>query len=178
MDRWHRLRAALATARLNCAAAIAGPNLYYLTGLSFHLSERPAVGFFPASGDPVMVAPELEETKITSGAPYPVRVFCYADVRGPAEAFRQAAQALGEGPLRLGVEYGRMRVMELRWIEAAFGAAQIEPAEPVLAGLRMTKDETELGHMRRATEIAEQALAARCRWRGPASPSASWLRSW
>ena len=61
IDRWQRLRAALAPARLNCVAAIAGPNLYYLTGLSFHLSERPAVGFFPASGDPVMVAPALED---------------------------------------------------------------------------------------------------------------------
>ena len=160
LDRWHHLRAALAAARLNCLAAIAGPNLYYLTGLSFHLSERPAVGFFPASGDPVMVVPTLEETKVTSGAHYPMQVFCYDDVNGPAEAFRQAAQALGQGALRLGVEFGRMRVMELRWIEAAFHAAQIEPAELVLAGLRMAKDEAELAHMRRATAIAEQALAA------------------
>jgi Xaa-Pro dipeptidase len=141
-------------------AAIAGPNLYYLTGLSFHLSERPAVGFFPASGGPVMVVPALEETKVSSGAPYPMRVFSYDDVNGPAEAFRQAARAVGQGVLRLGAEFGRMRVMELRWIEAAFGAAQMEPAEPVWAELRMTKDEAELTHMRRATVIAEQALAA------------------
>jgi Xaa-Pro dipeptidase len=160
LDRLHRLQAALASARLNGIAAIAGPNLYYLTGLSFHLSERPAVGFFPVTGDPVMVAPVLEETKIISGTPYPMRVFSYDDVEGPAGAFRQAAQALGGGALRLGVEFGRMRVMELRWVEAAFSAAQIEPAELVLAGLRMAKDEAELAHMRRATVIAEQALAA------------------
>jgi Xaa-Pro dipeptidase len=145
MDRWHRLQAALATARLNCVAAIAGPNLFYLTGLSFHLSERPTVGFFPAAGDPVMVAPALEETKIRAGAPYPIRAFCYDDISGPALAFRQAAQALGQGAVRLGVEFGRMRVMELRWLEAAFASAQIEPAEPVFAGLRMVKDSAEQG---------------------------------
>jgi Xaa-Pro dipeptidase len=55
-SRLQRLRAALAKANLDCAVAIAGPNLYYLTGLNFHLSERPTVGFFPINGTPVIVA--------------------------------------------------------------------------------------------------------------------------
>ena len=172
LNRLHRLQAALAQANLNCVAAIAGPNLYYLTGLSFHLSERPAVGFFPAVGDPVMVVPALEESKVTTGGPYPIRLFTYDDIAGPAAAFGQAAQALGPAAQPLGVEFGRMRVMEWRWIEAAFAAAVaavaakadgqpgFQPAEPVLARLRMAKDEAELAHMRRATVIAERALAA------------------
>jgi len=164
LTRLHRLQAALTQVNLDCVAAIAGANLYYLTGLFFHPSERPVVGFFPASGDPVIVASILEETKITSHAAYPIHPFCYDDVSGPAAAFTQAALALASGAtggaLRLGVEFGRMRVMELRWIEDAFAPATAEPAEPVFAKLRMTKDQAELAHMRQAAVIAERALAA------------------
>lgn len=164
LNRLHRLQAALAYANLDCVAAIAGANLYYLTGLSFHLSERPVVGFFPASGDPVIVASVLEETKIMSRPAYPIHPLCYDDVSGPRAAFVQAAQALASGApgstLRLGVEFGRMRVMELRWIEDAFSLAAAQPAEPVFAKLRMIKDQAELAHMRQAVVIAERALAA------------------
>src|SRR3954467_3462277 len=98
-DRMHlarlkRLQAALVQANLDAAVAIAGPNLYYLTGLSYHLSERPTVGFFPARGDPVLVAGNLEESKTTTGQPYPMRGFYYTDAEGPVAAFREAAQAL------------------------------------------------------------------------------------
>ncbi len=161
LPRLQRLQAALAQAHLDAVAAIAGPNLCYLTGLSFHLSERPAVGFFPAQGQPVLVAPALEETKVTAGAPYPLRLLTYDDVAGPSGAFRQAAEALAwNGARRLGVEFGRMRVMELRWLEEALAPTRPEPAEAVLAGLRMVKDPAELAQMRQATAIAERALAA------------------
>ena len=158
--RLQRLRAALAAANLDCAAAIAGPNLYYLTGLSFHLSERPTVGFFPVSGDPVLVAGNLEESKITSGAPYLVRHFVYTDADGPGAAFREAALALKLGKGRLGVEGRRMRVMELHLLEESFANPTVEPAEEIFAALRMTKDEMEIGYMRQAVQIAERALAA------------------
>ena len=164
LDRLHRLQAALAHFHLDCVAAVAGANLYYLTGLSFPPSERPVVGFFPVSGDPVIVASILEETKITSRPGYPIHAFCYNDVSGPAAAFEQAARALAPGArrvtLRLGVEFARMRVMELRWIEEAFTLDATQAAEPVFAKLRMTKDQAELAHMQQAAAIAERALAA------------------
>jgi len=165
LDRLNRLRAALVQAKLDCVAAIAGPNLYYLTGLSFHLSERPTTGFFPASGDPVIVAGNLEASKVTTGAPYPVQGFYYVDADGPVAAYREAAVALRlaggrSGMARLGVEARRMRVMELRLIEDAFLNPRIDGAEDIFAGLRMAKDEQELRLMRRAAEIAEAALRA------------------
>lgn len=158
--RLQRLTSALSQASLDCVAAIAGPNLYYLTGMSFHLSERPTVGFFPRAGDPVIVAGILEESKIKSKAPYPVRACCYTDADGPAAAFREAAAALTLPQARLGVESRRMRVMELRFIESAFGQITIDPAEETFAKLRMIKDALEIDLMRQATVIAERALAA------------------
>ena len=159
--RLQRLRAAMAQANVDCVAAIAGPNLYYLTGLSFHLSERPTVGLFPAQGDPVLVAGNLEESKVVGGAPYPVRGFYYTDAAGPVAAFREAAQALRlTAAARIGVETVRMRVMELRLLEDAFLRPRIDAAEGIFAALRMTKDALELDLMRRAVQIAEAALLA------------------
>ncbi len=160
LNRLQRLQAALARAGFDCAAAIAGPNLYYLTGLSFHLSERPTVGFFPAKGDPVIVAGALEESKITTSAPYPVTAFTYTDADGPVAAFREAAQFLKLSKARFGVESRRMRVMELRLLEDAFGSPRVDAAEGLYAELRMTKDEVELNLMREAVQIAERALTA------------------
>jgi Xaa-Pro dipeptidase len=160
LARLKRLQAALGQAKLDGAVAIAGPNLYYLTGLSFHLSERPTVGFFPARGDPVLVAGTLEESKLTTGQPYPLRAFYYNDSDGPVAAFREAAQALRLSKARLGVESRRMRVMELRLVEDAFLNPRIDSAEAIFAALRMTKDAAELELMRAAVRIAEQAVLA------------------
>lgn len=158
IHRLQRLQTALAAQQLDCAAAIAGPNLYYLTGLSFHLSERPTLGFFPAQGEPVFVVGQLEESKLRAGLPYAAQVFTYTDADGPAAAVGAAAAALRLGPRRLGVEARRMRVMELHLIEEAFPNLQVEEAEAVFAHLRMTKDEAELAQMRAAVAIAEAAL--------------------
>jgi Xaa-Pro dipeptidase len=160
LPRLQRLQAALSKAGFDCAAVVAGPNLYYLTGLSLHLSERPIVGFFTTQGDPVIVAGALEEPKITTGAPYPIRPFTYTDADGPVAAFRQAAQGLNLLNAHLGVESRRMRVMELRLIEDAFGNPRVDAAEGIFAELRMTKDPAELKAMREAVRIAERALEA------------------
>ncbi|HRE29387.1 MAG TPA: aminopeptidase P family N-terminal domain-containing protein, partial [Anaerolineales bacterium] len=153
-QRLERLQSALNEARFRALAVVAGPNLYYLTGLPFHLSERPTVGFFPAEGEPVFVVPGLEATKLTGGGlPYSFQYATYTDSDGPHTAFAQAAELLmargvGEGA-RLGIEARRMRVMELRLIEGSLHS-QVAAAEDVLAGLRAVKDADELAHMRRA----------------------------
>jgi Xaa-Pro dipeptidase len=118
------------------------------------------VGFFPTKGDPVILAGNLEQSKVVEGAPYPVRGFYYTDTSGPVAAFREAAQALQLGKARLGVETRRMRVMELRLIEDAFLNPRIDAAEEIFAGLRMAKDADEIELMRKAVHIAEQALLA------------------
>lgn len=162
-ERLSRLRDRLADTSLDCVAVIAGPNLYYLTGLSFHLSERPTVAFFPRQGEPVIVAGILEEPKVRARAPYPIRGFYYADsqgAQGMADAFAQASRALRLSTSRVGVEPLRMRVGELQLIEEAFPGSAVDSAEEVLAGLRMRKDAEEIGHMRRAVRMAERALEA------------------
>jgi Xaa-Pro aminopeptidase len=158
LTRQAQLATALYTHHLDLLALNPGPSLTYLTGLNFHLMERPVVGLFTPHNPVILVLPELEAGK-TADLPYPVQVFPYGE--DPAiwpNAFRQAALAAQLEGRRVGVEPGQMRVLELRLLEAAAETAQYLSAEESLAELRMRKDQSEIEAMRTAAQIAQQAL--------------------
>ena len=153
-----QLATALYTHHLDVLALNPGPSLVYLTGLNFHLMERPVVGLFTPHNPVILILPELEAGK-TANLPYPVQAFPYGE--DPAiwpNAFRQAALAAQIEGRRVGVEPGRMRVLELRLLEAAAKTAQYLSAEACLADLRMRKDQSEILSMRKAAQIAQLAL--------------------
>jgi Xaa-Pro dipeptidase len=158
-----RLSAALPASSLDGFAINAGPSLVYLTGLHYHLSERPVIALFRPEGPLVVVVPEMEAGKV-QGLPYPAQAFTYPE--DPAEwpaAFRRALQAAGldqarPGGPRIGLEPGRLRVLELRLMEAGAPQAEFIANERVVASLRMYKDESEISAMRKAVAVAQQAL--------------------
>lgn len=157
--RVQRLQSQTAAAGLDALAVVPGPNMVYLTGLVFHLSERPTVAFFPAAGAPVLIVPALEAGK-AGGAPFECQVFSYDDVAGPAEAFRRALAALDLAGKRLGVEGRRLRFLEIDLLGRSGPGPALVDADGVFAQLRMCKDEAEVAAMRRAAAVAEQALQA------------------
>lgn len=158
LKRQERLAGAIQAAGLDAAVFNPGPTLLYLTGLSFHLSERPVVIFFQPSAKPVVVLPELESAKLRALS-YPAQSFAYdEDPEHWAEVFHQAAQAAGVNGKKIGVEPRRLRVLELRLLEEAAPKAQFISAEDSLASLRMYKDASEIAAMRKAAQIAQEAL--------------------
>ncbi|GIV61172.1 MAG: peptidase M24 [Rhodothermaceae bacterium] len=156
-----RLARALSDAGLDALALNPGPSLVYFTGLHFHLSERPVVALFSASGaSPVLVLPELEAQK-ASGVRFDLQTFTYTETLAtwPA-AFRRAADAAGLDGKQVGVEPRSLRVLELRLLEQAAPNASFVSGEAAVAALRMQKDAAELALMREATAIAQRALQA------------------
>ena len=150
----------LENAGLQALALNPGPSLTYLTGLHFHLMERPVVAFFVPHSAPVLVLPELETAK-TENLAFAADILAYGE--DPADwpaVFRKAAQAAQIDGRQVGVEPRRLRVLELRLLEAAAPEAQFTSAEESLAALRMRKDEGELVAMRKAVGIAQRALLA------------------
>jgi Xaa-Pro dipeptidase len=137
-----------------------GPSLVYFTGLHFHTSERPVIAFF-IPGKPIsLVLPELEVAK-TIELPFELQVFPYGeDPASWLNSFQSATQAAGIGRQPVGVEPGRLRVLELRFLEAAASAASWVSAEASLAALRMRKDPGEIAAMRKAVDLAQRALQA------------------
>ncbi len=144
---------------LDCVALVPGPNLYYLTGLEFHLSERPVVALFPVDGPPAIVLPLLESPKLEK-VTLPLAAYTYSDEEGPALAFHQACAALELAEARLGVEGLQMRLMEARYLERYAPDCQLVPSDEVMGALRLYKDEAELERMREAAAVIETALQA------------------
>ncbi|NNE69468.1 MAG: aminopeptidase P family protein, partial [Rhodothermales bacterium] len=153
-----RLRTALNTYGLEAVAINASPTLGYLTGLGFHLSERPVIAVFGTEGKPTMVVPELESLKFEK-ASFEVDLITYSEsVDSWQRAFTHALD--GRDGTRIGVEPRWLRVLELRFLEAAVPEASFVSGEDAVANLRMQKDVVELDMMKTATRIAQDALMA------------------
>lgn len=156
-SRIDRLISLAASHNLAAIALVPGPNMVYFTGLHFHLSERPTVALFAPGAAPAIILPALEADK-PDKSPIKFQKFIYTDEKGPASAFQQACAALKLRGAWLGVEGRRMRVMETHYFDEFADGIKFEMAEPLIAQLRMKKDDAELAHMRKAIAIAEQAL--------------------
>lgn len=158
--RQNRLRQIMSAHQLKHLALNPGPTLTYLTGLHFHLMERPTILLFPADGIPSLILPTLEQGKIKQ-ASYPLRAFPYGDDPATwAEVFRQAAQATMLEKQTIGVEANRWRFLELSYLRAASPTTQFTSADSVFEILRVQKEENEIVAMRKAVKIAQDALLA------------------
>jgi Xaa-Pro dipeptidase len=135
-----------------------GPTLGYLTGLDFHLMERPVLLMLNAAGEAAIVVPQLERLKVAQ-PPFEMQVFSYTeDVEAWPDAFGQALGALGLTGQTVGGESGNLRMLELEMIRRAGGGTQVVPADEVVAAVRSTKDAAEVEAIGRAVRVAEDAL--------------------
>lgn len=159
--RQEALRSAMYSHGLDAVLLNPGPSLPYLTDLHFHISERPVVFALPADGTPAITVPELEAQKLTR-ASFALNTTTYSeDVSKWGDAFRKNLERLGLGSgARVGIEPRSLRVLELRFIEAALPDVELVSCEEVIAHLRSHKDHAEIEQMREAVRMAQAALDA------------------
>lgn len=156
--RLEKLYAELEKAGMDAVALNPGPTLTYLSGLKFHLMERPVVMLFAPGQTPAIVLPELESQKAKQ-LPFPVQAFAYGETPSTwDESFREAAKALELDGKKIGVEPRAMRLLEFQHIKAGAPEADYPDATSVLAALRICKDADEIARMRRAVKIAQDGL--------------------
>jgi Xaa-Pro dipeptidase len=154
------LAQALAQSGLDALALNPGPSLAYLTGLNFHLMERPITALFVPGRSPAIVLPELEMLQLQRLS-FDVQSFPYGeDPQAWPSAFKQAIQASRIESAKVGVEPTRLRILELRYLKGAAPEARFLYADECLAALRMHKDADELARMRKAVDIAQRGLLA------------------
>jgi Xaa-Pro dipeptidase len=156
--RIQKMQTLLKASGLHALALNPGPSLYYLTGLTFHLMERPVVFYLFADSPPILILPELEKAKLSS-LDFPLQAYPFGE--DPAKWPGTFAQAAGDGRLsgeKLAVEPTRLRYLEFKLIENSAPAIQIVPGDQLLAALRMQKDAAELQSLRQAVGVAQTAL--------------------
>lgn len=160
ITRLSKLSTVLRTSGMDALALNPGPSLMYLTGLHFHVSERPVVVFFKADSAPVIVLPELEMPKLAN-LPYAIESFPYGE--NPAEwggVFRKAIQSLGLNGKRIGVEPRSVRLLEFGYTRSGAPEADFPDASSVVGSLRVCKDAEEIATMQKAVRVAQEALEA------------------
>jgi len=158
--RQKKLAEELINADLDGMALNPGPSLVYLTGLHFHLSERPVVVLFKPEAKPVIVYPEFESLKLNN-LPYEIEPFPYGeDPSTWGSVFSKAVHSIKLAGKKTSVEPRQLRFLEYSLISGAAPETVFRSGEAILAKLRMHKDQAELEAMRRAVDIAQKALNA------------------
>lgn len=158
--RLERLIAGIRASGFDAVALNPSPSMVYVTGLPFHLMERPTVLLVTVTGGLMLVMPELESAKLQQ-APYSLQSVRYGD--NPATwqaAFDEATRNLDLGGKKIGVESNWLRFLELSLLQRALPDAHFEGADQLFATFRVQKDPQELACMRKAVEIAQAALMA------------------
>lgn len=160
ITRQAKLKAILHSTGMDSLILNAGPSLTYLTGLHFHLSERPVLVFFMPDRAPMIVLPELELEKLKN-LTFEIEAFPYGEDPSQWDGiFQHAVQTAKLGGKRNGVEPRQVRLLEYLLLIKAANGADFIPADDCVSILRMHKEESEIAAMRKAAKIAEQALTA------------------
>lgn len=144
-------------AKLDVLVLLPGFNLQYLTGVHFHLLERPFMVFFPVEGAAAAILPSLEAQQFIDTG-FDGQVFAWQDAEGYAGAFEQAFAVLNLATARIGVEGLTMRFRDAELIRHYAPEATLVDADEVLVALRVQKSAQEIDYHRRAVQISEQAL--------------------
>lgn len=157
-DRIEALADQLLQRGLDWVALNPGPSLRYLTGLSFHLMERPVVVLVGSNRRLKVILPELELAKVAD-LPFEAEIHTFGD--DPAtwqRIYETALQDISAIPLRVGVEPTQLRFLELDLLRKALPNADFVDGSAALAELRMRKGVEELKAIRQAAIIAQNAL--------------------
>jgi len=137
-----------------------GPTLTYLTGMHFHLMERPTVLLLSQAGSAAMVIPGLEKGKLPPESEV-FKAFTYED--DPATwplAFEQAGKWLHLSGGDIGVEPALLRFLELQYLDSALPGVSLVDGSLAVTGLRMQKEPGEIEAMQTAAAIAQAAIMA------------------
>lgn len=159
-NRISRLDQLMASSNLDAIVLNPGPTLTYLTGLHFHLMERPTLFLYKRGSQPLLILPELESAKLTNIS-IPVTAQTFGDDPSSwQKIINLAVDKFGVKHLQIGVEPNRLRFLEMDFLQKAMPDAKFVAADAAIGGLRLNKEKEEIDSMREAARIAQIALKA------------------
>jgi len=134
-------------------AILLGPStsLYYFTGIRWWLSERLLCLVLPRSGQPVLISPAFEESRMRESLRYSVEVRVWQEDESPTQliATTFADRKISTG--RIGIEEA-LPFTFYDHLRATASGCTFLSADPVTVGCRSIKSEHELALMRLACE--------------------------
>jgi Xaa-Pro dipeptidase len=155
-DEFHArlLRAQELMAQLNPKfdALLLGPgtSLYYFTGIRWHLSERLLALVIPRVGQPILISPAFEESRMRESMRYPLEVRVWQEDESPTKLIAGALTDRGIRTGRIGMDEALPFTFSDH-LHAAAPALEIVSADPVTIPCRAVKSPHELELMRLAS---------------------------
>lgn len=130
-------------------ALFIGPStsLYYFTGIRWHLSERLLALIIPRSGQPILVSPGFEESRMRESLRYPAEVRVWQEDESPSKIIANALADRGMRTGRVGIEETLPFTFSDHF-RAAGPGYEIASADPVTIACRGQKSAHELELMR------------------------------
>jgi Xaa-Pro dipeptidase len=159
-ERLLRLLSLMHEMKIQAVSLNAGTCLKYLTGLDFHLSERPVILLLTGTGKPALFFPEFEREKAGSSI---IDLELYPYNEDPAswvDSLQLAAQSLELHNVLIAVPPESMRFLELDLLRQAIGHQNFISSAALLKELLVYKDEAEVQQIIKAVAIAERAIEA------------------
>jgi len=150
-DRVRRLQRALIEHEVDLAVVSVGADLPYLTGYEAMPSERLTALAVKTSGDPVLFVPELEAPRVQPGS-FDVRPW------GESEDPVSILASIADRPARVAVGDHMWSVFLMR-LQARWGDSAWIPASPIMAQLRIRKDDAEIDLLRQAAHGVDRVMA-------------------
>src|SRR3981081_1023418 len=126
-----------------------GTSLYYFTGIRWHLSERLLALIVPRSGQPILVSPAFEESRMRESLRYLTEVRVWQEDESPTKIIAGALVDRGMRSGRVGIEEMLPFTFYDHFRASAPGYDTVS-ADPVTIGCRGQKSAHELELMRLA----------------------------
>ena len=156
LSRIHKAQAMMRAQQIDALFISAPSDLLYLIGYHFHPTERMTVLFIPPEGQPAIIMPQFETSRLDENQKF-LRVQAWTETQNPIKLLADAASDL---PSK-----GRLAVSERMWagflvgMVEQFQGARFAGADSVLTPLRMIKDADEIAALEHAQGIVNTAYA-------------------
>jgi Xaa-Pro dipeptidase len=131
-----------------------GTSVYYFTGIRWHLSERLLALIVPRAGQPILVSPGFEESRVRESLRYPMEVRVWQEDESPTKIIAGALSDRGLRAGRVGIEE-TLPFTFYDHFRAAGPAYEAVSADPVTIACRAQKSAHEM-------ELMRLACAATC----------------
>lgn len=134
------------------------PNIAYISGFRFTITERIAVLLVTADGEVEVVLPYYEEQAARAALPHQAVIHVYNDEAGPGSALKECLAKL-QGQGTIGILKEGISLAHYEVIESLVKPRTVVDFSHELAVLRAAKDSDEVGYIRHAGEIADRTVS-------------------
>jgi Xaa-Pro dipeptidase len=128
-----------------------GTSLYYFTGIHWWLSERLLALIIPRTGQPILISPAFEESRMRESLLYSAEIRVWQEDESPSKLIAASLADRGLRTGRIGIEE-RLPFTFYDHFRAAAPAYDLVSADPITIACRAVKSPHELELMRLACE--------------------------